>query len=1094
MTNIDSGQNSPTLLKSARQWAVLVASLAPLTGVAFAADQPVYAPPAEWVVQRDLPAADAARGGEPVEVLLWDQQVNLDAAGSHAYMRLAVRVGAPQGLMELNTLSAEWYPQFQTLTLHHVTIRRGDEIIDSLGRGQRFSVLRRETNLEIAMLDGALTAVLQPEGLRVGDVLDFAYTVSGSDPVLEGKAQTGFGLPQLNIEEVHLRASWNESMDVRWQTSNDWMTLVSETRNGSETAVELNLDRPEPFTPPLGAPARYLIGPYIEFSSYASWREVSSQMAPLYRQAAELPADSSVQDEIDRIAAEYDTDIARASAALRTVQDDVRYLFSALDFGGLVPATAEETWSRRFADCKGKTVLLLAMLHGLGFEAEPVLVDSISGDAVPNRLPMVGAFDHVIVRAVIDGQIYWLDGTDIGAESIDRIATPFFQWGLPVREHGAELVAIVPEPLTEPETRVSVNLDFSVGITAAGRIEGEIVLTGATADFVRQSTAYMSADEIDETLRAVWATYYPWAEIDSVQESDASAADEYGISMTGTVRSLWNARRYESIVGDLVFVQGAIERPPEQDQEAPYLVAYPQYIEVRETLTLPQDGQGFWLEGEDVDITAMGSHMVRTSRIESASVVIEGSLRSLQSEVSATELRADNRRIAALGGNRLYVYAPTDYRLSDEEQAAALGPNPASAKEFIDRGIVHLDNRRYELAIADFTSAIDLAPDESYGWANRGLAYVWLRDAANAQKDLEQAQTIDPNNAVVYRAFGLMALQQGNQSEAIDRFTQSLDLDPESSFAYRMRATARLQISDFDAAFEDSRSATLLDPSVAESYYVRSMVYGMRGRIDEAVAELKDMLETATVNAVVYRQAAQILARGGDREAAIEAVSKAFERQPTAGDLVMRAEFRDAAEVEAVQSDLEAAIEIEPGLREARLRLAMLHIDAGRPEEAITHLDATLARDSSDAEALGERGIAYALSGDDDLAALDFEAAHENARTASSLNSLCWRKATLDVALDHALSDCLSAIEMESRAMFHDSLGLVYYRLGRWDDAISAYDTAIELSDEEAHFLFGRALAKRGAGNQRGYRQDMQAALRAAPDIAETYAGYGIVP
>src|SRR5207245_7674926 len=42
------------------------------------------------------------------------------------------------------------------------------------------------------------------------------------------------------------------------------------------------------------------------------------------------------------------------------------------DLGGLVPASAETTWSRRFGDCKAKTALLLAILHEFGIEAEPV--------------------------------------------------------------------------------------------------------------------------------------------------------------------------------------------------------------------------------------------------------------------------------------------------------------------------------------------------------------------------------------------------------------------------------------------------------------------------------------------------------------------------------------------------------------------------------------------------------------------------------------------------------------------------------------------------------------------------------------------------
>src|SRR3546814_5700852 len=95
----------------------------------------------------------------------------------------------------------------------------------------------------------------------------------------------------------------------------------------------------------------------------------------------------------------------RASAALKLVQRDVRYIYVGLGNGNLTPATAEETWQRRYGDCKGKTALLLALLARLGIEAEAVLANNSGGDdGLDERLPNPGMFDHVLVRARIDGK------------------------------------------------------------------------------------------------------------------------------------------------------------------------------------------------------------------------------------------------------------------------------------------------------------------------------------------------------------------------------------------------------------------------------------------------------------------------------------------------------------------------------------------------------------------------------------------------------------------------------------------------------------------------------------------------------------------
>jgi tetratricopeptide (TPR) repeat protein len=140
------------------------------------------------------------------------------------------------------------------------------------------------------------------------------------------------------------------------------------------------------------------------------------------------------------------------------------------------------------------------------------------------------------------------------------------------------------------------------------------------------------------------------------------------------------------------------------------------------------------------------------------------------------------------------------------------------------------------------------------------------------------------------------------------------------------------------------------------------------------------------------------LARLGEVTKAIDAISRVIEVEPMAGDFIMRAALRGDSEAEAKRADFEAALEIEPRSREARLGLAAVHIEATQLEEAVPLLDELIDFDASDVSALGERGIAHLLNGDTELANLEFEAARTNADSATALNTLCWRKATLDNA------------------------------------------------------------------------------------------------
>lgn len=73
--------------------------------------------------------------------------------------------------------------------MNKVHIIRDGRRIDVLGAGQTFTTVRRETNLEAAMLDGTLTAAIQPEGLQVGDIINVAVTTEHVDPVLKGHVE-----------------------------------------------------------------------------------------------------------------------------------------------------------------------------------------------------------------------------------------------------------------------------------------------------------------------------------------------------------------------------------------------------------------------------------------------------------------------------------------------------------------------------------------------------------------------------------------------------------------------------------------------------------------------------------------------------------------------------------------------------------------------------------------------------------------------------------------------------------------------------------------------------------------------------------------
>ena len=114
------------------------------------------------------------------------------------------------------------------------------------------------------------------------------------------------------------------------------------------------------------------------------------------------------------------------------------------------------------------------------------------------------------------------------------------------------------------------------------------------------------------------------------------------------------------------------------------------------------------------------------------------------------------------------------------------------------------------------------------------------------------------------------------------------------------------------------------------------------------------------------------------------------------------------------------------------------------------------------------------------------------AKDAGKLNNLCWEKATAGILLESALAECTEALKLrpDSPALL-DSLGLTLLRLGRYDEAIGAYDKAIA-GGTGAISLMGRSSAQARKGNASLAEADRKAALAEDPDIGAEAQRFGL--
>ncbi|MDK2761871.1 MAG: DUF3857 domain-containing transglutaminase family protein [Sphingopyxis sp.] len=625
-------------------------------------------PVPDWVVASEPMAVPADASGL-VFVRRQDVLVHLDAQGQAQYIGYRLRILHPNALQAGN-ISTTWNPASGPPVVHMVKVHRGDTTIDVLEKAS-FEILRREDQLEAAQLNGILTAVMRVPDLRVGDELEVALTTRSNDPTLD-KNDSGllFLAPQPSPGRYRLGLSWDKGLKPNIKMTPD-LTPVGVARDGG---IDFRFDNPAMLTPPKDAPGRYQWQRIVEFTDFADWASISRHFAPLFAKASAIVPGSSLDEEAQRIAAAHAAPLDRANAALKLVQRDVRYIYVGLGNGNLTPATAEETWQRRYGDCKGKTVMLLGLLAKLGIEAEAVLANNNDADdGLDQRLPNPGMFDHVLVRARIGGTSYWLDGTmpPVAPAAVTPVVP--YRWVLPLTAKGGPLQKVEWRPARRPDEITLYEIDARAGFDKPARVTNTAIVRGIAGLQQQAALSGLTPDQLRDGMRQQLVGG-SWATIDDVKWRYDQKAEASILTVTGTWTIDWeddgDGDRSLALPGGGFSPPDRRARAADQDQDLPYYSA-PEFDCRVTTLRLPTTTDAAnWSFKSGYDTRIFGRNYYRAFDLRDGAIRMVRGLRVEQPEIDAVSARRDNGRIAAFDNSMAWV----SYR------SAVSKPHPADAR------------------------------------------------------------------------------------------------------------------------------------------------------------------------------------------------------------------------------------------------------------------------------------------------------------------------------------------------------------------------------------------------------------------------------
>jgi membrane protease YdiL (CAAX protease family)/Flp pilus assembly protein TadD len=192
---------------------------------------------------------------------------------------------------------------------------------------------------------------------------------------------------------------------------------------------------------------------------------------------------------------------------------------------------------------------------------------------------------------------------------------------------------------------------------------------------------------------------------------------------------------------------------------------------------------------------------------------------------------------------------------------------PRGAWGYVERGNQHLKRGELDDAIADYTEAIRLVPNDPSAYFNRGLARFNKGQHAEALPDFDRAIELDPKMADAYLYRGMARHNLRRHDKALADYSQALRLDPEEVLAYTNRARIRFSRQDLDGALADLDEALRRKP-VADTLVLRGHLHLRKDAADKAIRDFTEAIRTEPRNAVAfYLRGFAYQARGEDARA-----------------------------------------------------------------------------------------------------------------------------------------------------------------------------------------------------------------------------------
>ncbi|MCH2199624.1 MAG: DUF3857 domain-containing protein [Flavobacteriales bacterium] len=473
-------------------------------------DEFMLAPTPEWVNEVEIPdyAISKYDVSSGVYGKLVDTQVNLNQQAD--FSRVVLEVLTQGGVRNASELYISYDPAYQKVEFHHFKIIRNGNEIDKTDE-LTFEKLNTEESLGFGIYTGVITAYEILNDIRKGDILDYAYTIYGDNPIFDN---SHFRYYDLVSSEPTGRYSIrlitdDQKYKVRCQGCEDELKKAKGFEGHDEISIVRNEIPGEILEE--SVPPWYLVYDHLIFTTDTDWKGVSDWAVNIFQYDENLDF-SAIKNEIGLEGLDQE---AQMNAIIDFVQDDIRYMGIETGIGSIQPFPPDQVIAQRFGDCKDKSLLMSALFHSIGVDkCYPVLVNTGLMKGIESLYPSPTLFDHVIVHFEYKGKEYWVDPTSpFQGGDFKTLSQPDFMTSLIIKPGNSKLTA-----MDINHSKSTIRIDETLNIPSFEDLAEFVVVTeygGSNADYFRNILEYYSLVDLTEEFRLINASIFPNIEASS---------------------------------------------------------------------------------------------------------------------------------------------------------------------------------------------------------------------------------------------------------------------------------------------------------------------------------------------------------------------------------------------------------------------------------------------------------------------------------------------------------------------------------------------------------------------------------------------------